>query len=88
MRELINKEVSVVMSFNASKRTAQPYAINWQNRDYKVGTIGYHHTVRDGNTLHHIYELTDAENSIHFRLNLDTSNLHWVLEVVSDGTPN
>jgi len=88
MREVINKEVSVAMSFNAIKRTALPYLISWQNRDYKVGTIGYHHTIKDGTVLHHIYELTDSENTLHFRLNLDTSNLHWVLEAVSDGNPN
>ena len=85
MREQINEKVSVIMCFSAAKRTALPYVINWQNRDYKVGTIGYHHTVREGNTLHHIYELTDKEQNMHFRLNLDTSNLHWMLEVASDG---
>lgn len=88
MREKINEKVSVVMCFSAAKRTALPYLINWQNKDYKVGTIGYHHAVRDGSTMHHIYELTDKENTLSFRLNLDTSNLHWTLEVVSDGNVN
>lgn len=88
MREKINEKVSVVMCFSAAKRTALPYIISWQNREYKVGSIGYHHTVRDGNSLHHIYELTDKENTLSFRLNLDTSNLHWTLEAVSDGNPN
>lgn len=88
MREKINEKVSVVMCFSATRRTALPYIIGWQNREYKVGKIGYHHTVRDGNTLHHIYELTDKENTLSFRLNLDTGNLHWTLEVVSDGNSN
>ena len=88
MREKINEKVSVVMCFSSTKRTALPYILSWQNREYKVGKIGYHHTVREGNTLHHIYELTDKEDTLSFRLNLDTSNLHWTLEVVSDGNPN
>lgn len=85
MREKINEEVSVVMYYSAQKREAIPYLISWQRKDYSVGKIGYHHTVKDGAILHHIYELVDKENSLWFRLNLNTSNLHWKLEAVSDG---
>lgn len=85
MREKINEEVSVVMYYSAKQRRAMPYTISWQNKEYSVGTIGYHHSVREGATLHHIFELVDKENSLWFRLNFDTSNLHWLLEAVSDG---
>lgn len=85
MREKINEEVSVVMYYSAQKRIALPHLISWQHRDYSVGRIGYHHTVKDGATLHHIFELVDKENTLWFRLNFDTSNLHWKLEAVSDG---
>lgn len=85
MREKINKEVSVVMYYSARKRLARPHLISWQNKDYPVGEIGYHHTVRNGETLHHIFELTDKDHSLWMRLNLDTSNLRWTLEAVHDG---
>lgn len=85
MRERINEEVSVIMYYSARKKLATPHLIHWQNKEYKVGKIGYHHTVRDGQTLNHIYELVDTENTLWFRLKLDTSNLHWMLEAVSDG---
>lgn len=85
MREKINEEVSVVMYYSARKRQALPYLISWQNRDYQVGKIGYHHTVKEGATLHHIFELVDKPETIWFRLNLNTDNLHWTLEAVSDG---
>ncbi len=85
MRERINEEVSVVMYYDARHRRALPYLLSWQHKDYRVGKIGYHHTVRDGQTLHHIYELVDKDETLWFRLNLDTSNLHWTLEVISDG---
>ncbi len=85
MKETINQEVSVVMYYSSKKRIAQPHLINWQNRDYAVGEIGYHHTVYEGATLHHIFELVDKEKSLWFRLNFDTNNLHWLLEAVSDG---
>jgi hypothetical protein len=88
MREKINEEVSVVMYYSARSRRAVPHTIRWRNQEYAVGTIGYHHTVRDGQTLHHIYELVDKQQAVWFRLNLDTSNLHWNLEAVHDGNSN
>jgi hypothetical protein len=88
MRELINEEVSVVSYFSARKRLSLPHIVSWRNREYAVGKIGFHHTIRDGNTLHHIYELVDGEEHLWMRLNLDTSNLHWKLEAISDGNPN
>lgn len=85
MREIIHQEVSVVLYFNAHQQTAQPYLIKWQNQEYYVGKIGYHHRVKIGQELHHIYELTDKNSSLWFRLNLNTNNLHWLLEAISDG---
>lgn len=85
MREKINEEVSVIMVYSARKRAATPHLISWQNKEYKVGKIGYHHAVFEGRVRHHIFELTDTENSLWFRLNFNTDNLHWLLEAVSDG---
>ena len=85
MIEKINEEVSVVSIYSARRKKAQPYMINWQNKDYKVGKIGYHHKIKNGSTLHHIYELADIDQVLWFRINLNTKNLHWVLEAVSDG---
>jgi hypothetical protein len=86
MREKINQEVSVVMFYSSRHKVAKPYLLSWQNRDYPLGKVDYHHIVREGQTLHHIYELCDTDQSLWFRLNLDTSNMHWLLEAISDGT--
>jgi len=85
MREKINEEVSVVMYYSAKHRKAVPHTISWRNCEYVVGKIGYHHTVSEGKTLHHIFELVDKQESMWFRLNLDTGNLHWKLEAIHDG---
>ncbi len=85
MREQINEEVSVVMYYSATKRIALPHLIHWQNKDYNVGKIGYHHTIKQGTTLHHVFELVDDKESLWFKLDLNTSNLHWRLEAISDG---
>ena len=85
MKQKINQEVSVISFYNCKKQIAQPYVISWQNTDYTVGEIGYHHTIYDGRTCHHIFELVNSEQSLWFRLNFNTENLHWRLEEVSDG---
>lgn len=88
MREKINEEVSVVMYYSARQRKALPHTISWRNQEYVVGKIGYHHPVRDGRTLHHIFSLVDRDEKLYFRLNFNTDNLHWTLEEVSDGLAN
>lgn len=85
MKEKIDEEVSVIMYYSARKRIALPRLIHWQNKEYEVGKIGYHHTVKEGQTLHHIFELVDKQETLWFRLNFDTSNLHWKLEAIHDG---
>ena len=87
MHEQIGQEVSVVMIYSAPKRQALPHIIRWQNHDYKVGQIGYHHSVRQGAALHHIFELVDEGKATWFRLDFNTANLHWKLDAVSDGQP-
>ena len=88
MRETINQEVSVVMVYSARKRVALPHLISWQNREYKVSEVSYCHKVYEGKVLNHIFELTDTQKTLWFRLKLNTDNLHWILEAIHDGSPN
>lgn len=88
MREKIDEEISVVMYYSSSKQQVIPHMLSWQNKQYILGQVDYHHKVMDGQTMHHIFELCDKEETIFFRLNLDTSNLHWKLEAIHDGNPS
>ena len=88
MREKINEEVSVVMYYSARKRQFLPHLVSWHDREYPIGKIGYHHKIYDGKIAHHIYELVDKDESMWFRLDFNTDNLHWLLEAVSDGNAN
>lgn len=85
MREIINQEVSVGLIFNAKCRHAEPRIVAWQNRQFMVGKIGFHHIIWRGRVLHHIFELIDQDETIWMRLDFNSENLHWILEVVSDG---
>ena len=88
MKQKIDEEVSVVMYYSAKQRHVQPHLIHWRNKDYKVGKVGYYHNYMEGRERQHIFELVDSDNSLWFRLRLDSSNLHWTLEAIHDGNPN
>lgn len=85
MRKKINEEISVVMYYTAKKRQVVPYLLSWQNQDYKLGKVAYYHSYMEGRDRQHIFELTDTNQTLHFRLRLDSSNLHWTLEAIHDG---
>ncbi|MDQ3099130.1 MAG: hypothetical protein M3Q44_05280 [bacterium] len=78
----INEKVSVLTIFNADTNKVLPYVVKWNNRKYTITKIGFRHKLNIGTTLHHIFSVTDGNTF--FRLNFDTSNLHWTLEEVTD----
>lgn len=88
MREKLNEKVSVVSYYSAKKNLTMPYSIRWKNREYIVGELGFPHKYKIGDTWHHIFELTDKEQVLSFRLNFNTEELSWTLEVISDGLPS
>lgn len=85
MREKINQEVTVIMYYSASLKQAVPYLMHWQNKDYYLSSVDYYHDYMEGRDRQHIFELVDKEETLWFRLRLDSSNLHWTLEAVHDG---
>ncbi len=76
----IHEPISVVTVFNHEKRTAVPRKFLWKNREYMVTKIGYHHAVREGRTLFHIFHVTDGVSD--FRLIMNTESLQWILEEI------
>jgi len=88
MREKIHEKVSVVSYYSHKKGKFLPYQISWKNREYVVGELGMAHKYKDGDTWFHIFEVVDKEQAMSFRLNFNTKELIWTLEVVSDGLPS
>lgn len=86
MLEKISESVSVSFTFDSQKRSVEPRALVWNGRLYGVKKIGLHHTYRQGRTLYHVFSV--ASKSMFFRLVLNTENLHWRLEEISDGLPS
>jgi hypothetical protein len=82
MSEMINEKVSIITSFNRESSSVSPKKMRWQGRDYLIQSVSYHHLVREGKRLFHIFHCTDGSSD--FRLRLDTETLHWTLEEVYD----
>lgn len=83
MREKIDVPVTVTMCFDHKTRVVKPVEVVWEGREYGVSKVGMHHTYRRGRTLCHVFSV--VAQSMFFRLVLDSENLHWRLEEVSDG---
>ncbi len=85
MRQTMDEEVSVSMTFNHRTKQAMPKKVQWQGRVYNITKIGLHHTSRAGRTLIHVFSV--CTDSLFLRLELNTDDLHWSLKEVSDGLP-
>ena len=77
--------VSVLLVFDGKTGKVLPRRIIWKERVYPVVKLGLHHTYRQGCTLYHVFSV--ASKTLFFRLVLNTDNLHWKLEEISDGLP-
>ncbi len=85
MTEPINEKVSVVTVYNARNQKVLIQKLQWKDKIYTITQLGFHHTVRVGRVLHHLYSVTDG--NLCFKLNLATDTLSWILEEISDGMP-
>lgn len=84
MNTAVNEPVSVLMVFDKLKNSVMPKKIKWRGREYLITKLGYHHKIKIGNTLMHIFSV--CTDSVAFKLQLNTDNLHWILEEVYDSS--
>jgi hypothetical protein len=83
MIQKVSEPISVSFAYDSKKQKAYPKWVIWENRLYSIAKIGLHHTYHEGRTLYHVFSV--ATKTLFFRLVLDTENLHWRLEEISDG---
>ncbi len=82
MTQRISEAVSVSLAFDHTRGYVSPKWVSWRGRLYPVTKIGLHHTFRRGETLFHVFSV--VARTLFLRLVLNTDNLHWNLEEVSD----
>lgn len=80
MRKSLGEPISVVYYFDARNKKVKPFQLTWNNQDYLLGSVDYHHKTRDGTTLIHHFTLCDKARQMYFKIALNTNNLHWELE--------
>lgn len=86
MVEKVSTPVSVLLFFDHTKGLAYPKWVIWNKRSYPITKVGLHHFYREGRTLYHVFSV--VSKGIFFRLVLNSENLHWRLEEISDGLPS
>lgn len=84
MQEKVGEKVSVIASFNRETGKTEPRKMRWQGRDYVFKKYAYQRKSRVGRDLiHTFYASTEGMD---FKLNLNTDNLIWTLEEITDGS--
>ncbi len=81
MIQRISEPVSVNLFFDLHQ--IWPKSLIWRGRSYPVTKLGLRHSYRLGNTLYHVFSF--ISHHFFFRLKLNTENLTWQLEEISDG---
>jgi hypothetical protein len=79
----INEAIDVITIYKRLGSKTTPYKIRWNGRSYLITKVGYHHKVREGRTVYHIFHV--CSDTLAFRLKHDPDSLAWILEEVSDG---
>jgi hypothetical protein len=86
MVQKVRIPVSVNLFFDHRRRAVRPVEVVFDGKAYSVLQVGLHHTYREGRTLFHVFSV--ASDAMFFRLVLNTDNLFWTLEEISDGEAN
>ena len=83
MIEKISAPVTVGVVYDHKTRKVLPSYVIWEGKAHKINKVGLHHTFRQGRTLFHVFSV--ATPTLFLRLVLNTDNLSWRLEEISDG---
>lgn len=82
MSSKISESISVGFVYNSEQKRVSPRWIVWNGRLRPVTKVGLHHKFREGRTLYHVFSV--VSRGMYLRLILDTENLHWKLEEISE----
>lgn len=76
----INQPISVTLKYDSTTNKSIPTNIVWRGKDYEITKLGYHHAIKEGRTLIHIF--TVENNTASFRLSFNSETLGWKLEEI------
>jgi hypothetical protein len=83
MSETIDESVSVDLLSNHIKKRVYPWVVHWRGIRYLITKVGFHHMVREGRIVMHIFSVTDGNTF--FKLKFNTETLGWRLLEIEHG---
>lgn len=84
MTQRIDETVSVAVVF--ADGSTLPRTVRWSGRDYKIQSVGLHHSTHRGDDLVHVFGV--VTDSLWMRLEFETVSLSWKLIEINDGQAN
>lgn len=78
----INERIAVVAVFGGKMAPLVPAQLRWNNKEYKLGKVDFHHTTRDGHHKVHHFSMTDEAQSMYMKLAFHSHSLVWMLEEI------
>jgi len=78
--------VDVLFSFNGREQYARPVRLTWEDTDYFLGAVQFWYAEHKGAVLVHHYRVSDEHGDYTFELSLETENLTWSLDKVTEST--
>lgn len=82
-----NKNVDVLFSYNGRDQYARPVRLTWDGEDYWLAVVQFWYAEHKGGTLVHHYRVSDESGEYTFELSLETENLTWSLDRVTEPAP-
>lgn len=79
-----NKNVDVLFSYNGRDQYARPVRLTWNGEEYWLGGVQFWYAEHRGRMLVHHYRIGDESGEYTFELSLETENLTWSLDRVTE----
>ena len=81
----IKAPITTYLIYDHRKNRVYPVKLLWDGHEYRITNVGMHYTYRNGKSLFHVF--TTSTENLSFKLVLNTDNLFWTVEQISDGLP-
>ncbi len=78
--------IDVLFSFSGRDQYARPVRLTWEGEDYFLGGVQFWYAEHKGSVLVHHYRISDEYGEYTFELSLETENLIWSLDKVTESS--
>lgn len=76
--------IDVLFAFDGRDQYARPVRLTWRGADYWLGSVQFWYAEHKRGVLVHHYQVSDENGEYTFDLSLETENLTWQLDRVTE----